>query len=67
MTYNLEKRLEELKTLNQSKDKLNSKIKSQLINEENIAQALTTYHKPVTDKIETTKQVAIPEIKANVQ
>jgi len=56
----LEDRLEHLKTLNQSKDRLNNKIKTQLTNEQIISEALTTFHKPVTEKIEESKQVAIP-------
>ena len=61
MEIDLGKRLEELKMLNTLKDKLNNKIKFQLINEENFTQALTTFHKPVTEKLEPTKQLALPE------
>ena len=61
MSINLKHRLEELKNLNESKDKFNSKIKSQLLNEQVITESLTTFHKPVTEKIESTKQLALPE------
>ena len=59
MSFNLKTRLEELKTLNKSKEKFNKKIKSQLLNEQIITESLTTFHKPVTEKL--TKNVAIPE------
>ena len=59
MTINLNNRLEELKKLNLLKDKFNKKIKSQLLNEQIITESLTTFHKPVTEKL--TKDIAISE------
>ena len=57
MSFNLKTRLENLKTLNKSKEKFHNKIKSQLLNEQIITESLTTFHKPVTEKIESTKQL----------
>ena len=61
MAINLKQKLTDLKNLNESKHKFNNKIKSQLLNEQIMTESLTTFHKPVTEKLEETKQVAIPE------
>ena len=41
MTIDLEKKLDDLKKLNESKDKLNNKIISQLLNEQEISETLS--------------------------
>ena len=67
MVIDLEKRLNDLKELNKTKDNFNNKIKSQLLNEQNMTDSLTTFHKPVVDKIDETKILALPESKTNLQ
>jgi len=67
MTVNLRQKLENLITLNKLKVTLNNKIKTQITNEQTVSEALSTFYRPVTDTINLSKQVAIPEKKNAIE